>query len=177
MLRLRLFRNAISRCRLCSRVFNTGRDDGASVVEFALSACVLTTFMFGIMSVCLVIYSYFFVANAARLATRYAMVRGSASCTYSPNLTNCKVTNAEVKSYVQSLNYPGINTSNLNAITTWLSPSSTTPTTWSSCTVGTCNAPGYAVNVVVTYTTALQIPFVPNSNLSFSSTSQMVISQ
>jgi Flp pilus assembly protein TadG len=115
--------------------------------------------MFGIFAFCTALYSYNFVSEAAREASRYAMVRGS-SCS---GFTDCGVTSAQIQTYVRSLGYPGINTNNLTATATWSAG----------------NAPGNPVSVTVTYTYGLNIPFWPQSGsiLNLSSTSQMVISQ
>lgn len=134
-------------------------DEGAALVEFALSSVVLFMTMFGLMAVCTVLYSYVFVAEAAREASRYALVRGSA-CT---GFSDCVITPAQVNTYVKGLSYPGINPGNLTATTTF------TPD----------NKPGSVVAVTVSYNTTLNIPFWPKSGkaLQLSSTSQMVISQ
>lgn len=152
-------------------------EQGATLVEFALCAMVLFAMLFGSLQISLALFSYNFVSEAAREATRYAIVRGS-QCTGMPD---CNATSAQIQAYVQTLNYPGINVSNLTATATWLSATGGPPnTTWVACTAGpgiTCNAPGNAVNVVVTYTFPVNIPLVPPMNFSLSNTSQMVISQ
>lgn len=125
----------------------------------------------------LAMYVYQYCSDAARQATRYAMVRGSTSCTNTPNLTNCDATTANITTYVRGLGYSGITTANVTVTTTWCSASTSTPTTWSSCSSGTSNAPGNLVKVAVSYPLTFQIPYGPNLSLSLSSTSQMVISQ
>ncbi len=59
-------------------LWRSSDERGSSAVEFALSAAVLFMLMFGVMLMCLALYSYHFVAEAAREGTRYEMVRGSA---------------------------------------------------------------------------------------------------
>jgi Flp pilus assembly protein TadG len=119
--------------------------------------------MFAIFAFCTALYSYNFVSEAAREASRYAMVRGSACAGF----TDCGIIQAQLQTYVRNLAYPGINTNNLTLAATW-SGSSATP-----------NAPGNTVSVTVAYTYGLNIPFWPQSGsiLHLSSTSQMVISQ
>ena len=154
------------------------REDGGTLVESALASAVLLSIVIGILEMSFALYNFHFVSEAAREATRYAIVRGSASCTNTPNLTNCNATSAEIQSYVRNLGFP--NSTNLNATTTWLSAvSSGSPptTTWTSCTAGTCNAPGNVVNVVVTEAAPLAIPFWGTATINLTSTSQMVISQ
>jgi len=138
-------------------------EDGATLVEFAISSAVLFMCLFGIFGLCGALYSYNFIADAAHDATRYALVRGSA-CT---GFTDCGVTSAQLQTYVRNLGYPGIVASNLTAAATW--SGANTPN----------NAPGNTVSVTVTYTYPLNIPFWPRSGtiLHLSSSSQMTISQ
>lgn len=152
-------------------------EEGATAVETALASLVFLAMLIGAYQALLALYTVNFVSDAAREATRYAAVRGSTSCTNTPNLTNCNATSAQIQSYIQGLGYPGIKTSKLTVTTTWLAASSTTPTTWSSCTTGTCNAPGNMAKVVATYAFTLSVPFAPNATFNLSSTSRMVISQ
>lgn len=158
-------------------------DSGASLVEFALSVSVLMGLLIGILFVCLALYTRHFVSEAALEGARWAMVRGSASCTNTPSLTGCNATQAQIQTYVQSLSFPGINSQSLAATTTWLSLSASTPATWTACAT-TCNAPGNAVQVVVTYPFPFSIPSltvktlsISTNTLTFSSTAQLVISQ
>jgi Flp pilus assembly protein TadG len=60
-------------------------EEGSALVEFALSSVVLFMTLFGLMASCTALYSYLFVAEAAREASRYAIVRGD-SCT---GLSDC----------------------------------------------------------------------------------------
>jgi Flp pilus assembly protein TadG len=159
-------------------------DSGAELVEFALSFSVLVGLLFGIIFACLALYTRHFVCQAALEGARWAMVRGSASCTDTPNLTDCNATQAEIQTYVQGLSFPGVNSQSLTVTTTWCSASASTPRTWTGCASGTSNAPGNAVQVQVSYPFPFSIPSVKmksltlsTSTLTFSSTSQLVISQ
>ena len=145
-------------------------DEGANVLELAVVSSLLFAMLFGIIEVSLALYAYNYVSDAAREGTRYAIVRGS-SCT---GLSNCGITAAQIQTYVQNLGYPGLSSANTTVTTTWFSPSSSTPVTWTAC--GTpCNAPTDAVQVKVTYRFGLNIPFVPKKTLNLQSTSMMVI--
>lgn len=146
-------------------------DRGSALVEFALSSVVVMMSMFGLIQCCLALYSYNFVSDASRSATRYAVVRGS-NCSGMPD---CGITAAQLQTWVQQNAYPGINPSKLTASVTWFSASATQPTTWTVCG-SQCNAPGNAIKVQVTYAFPLNIPFWKNSNINLTSTSQMVIS-
>jgi Flp pilus assembly protein TadG len=155
-------------------------DSGATVVEFALSAAIVFMMLFGIMEMCLAFYTYNFVSEAARETARYAIVRGSTSCTNTPNLTNCNATAAEINSYINDFAYPALSSSNLTVATSWLTATtsgSPATTTWTACSTGVCNAPKNMVKVVMTYDFPVGIPYVPKSTLAITSTSEMVIQQ
>lgn len=146
--------------------------EGSALVEFALASAILFVMLFGIIGGCLALYTFNFVSDAAREATRWAVVRG-ASCTA---LDHCGASSADVQTYVQGLGYPGMTASNLTATASWLSASASAPTTWTSCTGSGCNVPGNAVQVQVTYTYPFDIPYWKVTTISISSKSQMVIS-
>jgi Flp pilus assembly protein TadG len=138
-------------------------EQGASLVEFALCSSVLFMSLFGIFALSGALYSYIFVSEAAREASRYALVRGY-ECT---GFTDCGITSDQINTYVKNMGYPGINSSNVTASAAW--SGSNTP----------INAPGNTVTVTVTYNLPMTIPFWPQSGstIHMSSSSQMVISQ
>ncbi|HZL52763.1 MAG TPA: TadE/TadG family type IV pilus assembly protein [Terracidiphilus sp.] len=147
-------------------------EEGAAVVEMALSSMVLLSMLLGIIQMSLALYTYHFISEAAREGARYAIVRGSA-CT---SVTNCNATSAQIQTYVQGLAFPGISsTQYMTVTTTWLSASTTLPTSWTSCGATQCNDPGNAVQVKVSYAFPLMLPFVSKSTLTMNSTSQMAI--
>jgi Flp pilus assembly protein TadG len=135
-------------------------EGGANLVEFALASTVLFAMVFGILETCLALYNYDYLSQAAREGTRWAMVRGSASCTNTPGLVNCKATANQIQTYVQGLGYP-------------FSGSLTVNSSWPNGS----NSPGNTVQVQVQYTYSLSIPFVRPISIPMSSTSIMVISQ
>jgi|tagenome__1003787_1003787.scaffolds.fasta_scaffold20732462_2 Flp pilus assembly protein TadG len=153
------------------------RDEGSAIVETALASMIFLSMLLGAFQGMLALYTSDYVSDVARQASRYAIVRGSTSCTNTPSLSNCNATAAQIQSHVKSNAYPGIKTSKLTITTSWLTASGTVPATWSACTSGTCNAPGNMVRVKATYAFPLSIPFVPKSTFNFTSTSNMVISQ
>ena len=156
------------------------REDGRSVVEFALACAVLFGMLFGIVYFSMMLYTYHYISEAAREGSRYAIVRGSTCHANTPGLTNCGttgITNTQLQTYVQDLGYPGIDAANRMTVnTTWYTPSASlsSPTV---CTTGTCNAPGNIVKVQVIYAFPLSIPFWSKKTLNLTSTSQMVIAQ
>jgi hypothetical protein len=141
-------------------------DYGSASIEFAVSASVLFMTMIGLMKMCLAIYTYHYVAEAAREGTRYAMVRGSS--------TSPAATSTDIQTYVQNLAYPGISASAMTVTPSWIAfPAGRV------CTPSTnpCNNPGDVVKVVVSYAFPLAIPFRASNTYTMTSTSEMVISQ
>lgn len=155
-------------------------DDGEGLVEMAISIAVVLMLLFGVFDFSLAFYTYHYVSDAAREATRYAIVRGNRSCIQTPNLSNCDASGPAITSYLQSLDYPGIDTSQLGVTTTWNTAvkQSSGAMTWNGCgTADACKAPGNQVQVTVTYPFPLSIPFWQQTTVQLTSTSEMVISQ
>jgi Flp pilus assembly protein TadG len=149
-------------------------DKGASLIEFALSASVLFLALLGIIEMCLALYIYDYVSDAARVGTRYAMVRGSNSdCT---KFADCNASAGQIQSYLRSLPYPGMNASNLTATVIWYQSNGAIPAAWTSCNAVKCNAPQNEVQVTVIYAFPLHIPYFPSGTINIRSTSQTVIS-
>jgi Flp pilus assembly protein TadG len=155
-------------------------ESGSALVEFAFSAVLLMTMLFGIIEFGFALYTYQFVNEVAREMSRYAIVRGS-QCTAMPNCGYTDATSTAQAYARAAYNYPGMDMTKLTVTNTWYSPvknSDGTIKTWSACAGGTgCNKPGYMVQVNVSYPFILNIPFVPSTNMSVSSSSSMVISQ
>lgn len=150
------------------------------MVETALACTILMAVLLGAFDLSLAAYTVHSVSEAAREATRYAIVRG-ANCV---NLSGCGASNADIKTYVRGLAYPGVNPSKLDTTTTWYTVSMDTtkkPSTAVLATCGTapggCNMPGNQVQVQVSYPFSFSIPFYGSKTLNLTSTSAMVISQ
>ena len=141
---------------------------GASTVETAVAMSLMLLLVFGIFYCSQLLYTFQLVGNAARLGTRYAMVRGS-GCT-SPCSS---ATASSVQSYVRAQSV-GLTASSMTVTTTWSPAASPT----SACNAGTgSNAPGHVVCVTVSYPFSYPLPLVPSAAITVSSTSQMMISQ
>ncbi len=123
---------------------------GQAGVEFATTALVTLTVMFGIFVSAMSIYAYNFVSDSARDAVRYAIVHGSNSLT--------PATSSDIEQVVLNMAY-GLDQNDISVATTW------TPD----------NNPGSIVAVQVTYSFT---PFYPLSSIALplSSYAQMVIS-
>jgi Flp pilus assembly protein TadG len=158
---------------------DTAGEAGAALVETALSAAVMFSVLIGLFEVCLAMYTFTYVSDAAREATRWAMVRGSTSCTNSSsNLPGCGATSAQIQAYVDSLQYPAMNASNLTVTVSYLVVSTSSGSAvWSACVTSPCNVPGNEVRVQVKYQLPLYIPFWRDSSVQIGSTSTMVIQQ
>lgn len=168
-------------------------EEGASIVEMAIACSVLLTLLIGIVQLSQVLYVYNYASEAAREGTRYAAVRGANSCTNATNtMPNCNLgptsTGNPVQTYLQGLGFPY--SSGLTATATWWSPTGGSPNQWNlSCTTANdtnltsalggdpCNYPGHAVQVQVTYSYPLAIPFWGTHSINIVSTSQLVINE
>src|SRR5579862_998691 len=90
-----------SRTRL--RLSNAQDEEGSAIIELAWSSAIMLSVVFGIMAISVGLYSYNFVSNAAREATRYAIVRGNTfttDCT-APGFATCIAQQADILAYVQ----------------------------------------------------------------------------
>ena len=158
---------------------NKCRDErGNALVETALSATILLGLIFGSLEMFWALYSYHYVSYVAREASRWAMVRGS-QCQYdtsSSSAMECNAQGADIQTFVQGLNYPGINSNNITVTASWATPSASRPTTWTTCN-NQCDDPGNTVTVDVTYAFPLNLPFFQSATLNMSSTSSVVITQ
>jgi Flp pilus assembly protein TadG len=144
-------------------VGNGEAERGSAMVEFAIASTVALTLIFGIIDFGRALYTYHLVSNAARLGSRYAMVRGSA-CT----APGCPADASQIQTYVRSLS-PGIEPSVLAVTTTWSSAY--------GCVSAANHDQHCLVTVQVTYPFSFIVPLMPNFTLPMTSASVMAISQ
>lgn len=160
-------------------------EEGGSLVEIALASSIVLALLFGIFEVSMALYSYHFISEAAREASRFAMVRGS-QCTPNFSSAYCSPTDGQttgadggdVSNFVKSLGYPFAN--KLTTSTTWLTASQdgSGNDTWTSCgNLPSCKTPGNLVQVTVSYPFPLNVPFLKPITINMASKSSMVISQ
>jgi hypothetical protein len=144
-------------------------EEGSSLVETAFVLSTLLAFMIGIIFVCQALSAYSYTAEAARLGTRFAIVRGSGCTSFA---AACPASATDVQNYIRGIKFPAISPAKVTVTTTW-------PTTGSACTPSSspCNNAGNTVQVKVQYANVFKIPFASALDLSVSSTSKMVISQ
>ena len=151
---------------------------GDSLVEFAISAVLLLTVIFGIMDFARALYVYHFVSYAAQEGTRYAVVHGSefsGSCSTTSSWS-CDATSAEITSFVQSIAPPGITASSIGVTTTWPGtlPNGTNP--GSTCST-TKSVDGCLVKVEVSVPFSFVLSFLPKTSPTFTATSEGVTQQ
>lgn len=172
-------KDAMGRLRLLAA------DDAATMVEMAIAASVLFSLMFGVIFMGWALYAYDFVRDASAAGARYASVRG-ALCS---GFGDCPdATNAQIQTYVRSIAYPGLSSSNITVNTEWYSVTQTggsattitdcdsSPTTIHSGTTVQCDNPGNEVQVKVQYAFPLTL-WIGSSTLNMVGQSQLVISQ
>ena len=160
-------------------------EEGSSMVEMALASVGILAMLFGIFELSMALYSYHFVSEAAREASRFAMVRGS-QCASNFAASYCSPTDAnpdgadggDVSHYVTSLGYPFAN--KLTTSSTWLTAGQDAKGNdiWTACGTGKgCNQPGNMVQLTVSYPFPLNVPFLKTYTINLASKSSVVISQ
>jgi hypothetical protein len=167
-----------SRAELRSHLQPAWRERGTTLLESAVMISVLLLMMFGVVGFGTALYTYHFVANTAREATRWASVRGTASsgtglsCTGDGSPGGCPAADSGVDAYVQNLSTGiGLDPTKVSTTTTWVAP----PNNLAIC-ASQPKSPGCVVKVQVQYSFQFLFPLLP-SGFKMQSTSQMVISQ
>jgi Flp pilus assembly protein TadG len=143
---------------------------GSASIEFAASAIVFFMTLIGLMKLCLAVYTFHFVSEAAREGARYAMVRGSSCSGFG---SACPASKTDIQNYVQALSYPGISSAAETVTTTYAAY----PTGYSCTPSSTCNNPGNLATIKVSYAFPLSIPFMTKRTYTMTSTAAVVISQ
>jgi len=148
------------------------RERGNTLTEFALILPFMLAGIFGVIEFGRALYTYHFVSDAAREASRWASVRGQSCKAYGS--VACPAKSADVEDYVASITPPGIDKSPAKLLvdTAWVAP----PGRGNDCAKFPKN-PGCSVQVTVTYNFKFILPFLPSSTYAMKSTSEMVISQ
>jgi Flp pilus assembly protein TadG len=157
-------------------------EQGGSLVEMAISCLILIPVLFGIIQLSIGLYCYHYAADAAREASRWAIVRGS-TCNGLFGAGYCSPTSAstsgadgaDIDQYVKSLGYPY--SSRVTTATKWCTKSASNPATWTSCSTTPDGNPGNQVQVTVSYAYPLVIPFLKSNTINLSSVSSMTIVQ
>jgi len=155
------------------------REEGNSLVEYALVFMVSISLLLGIVDFSRALYVYHFLSNAARDATRWAAVNGATcgpqsssnpsgdnSCDGVGGKNNGTASPSDVQNYVTNITPPGVDPTKLTTTASW-------PGTGPVCAVA--NNPGCPVQVQVSYQFTFFAPFIRSTPLTLSSTSEMTI--
>jgi Flp pilus assembly protein TadG len=144
------------------------------MVEFALTVVLLLVMLFGVIDFGRALYTYHFLSDAARDATRWAAVNGAdcaldLSCNGTDGMNSGPANAAAVQNYVAGIVPPGIDPSKVTTTPIW--PGNGT----STCPSGS-NNDGCPVQVEVSYNFNFIMPLVHSGSITLSSTSELVIS-
>lgn len=137
-----------------------GYEGGQALVEFGLTSALALMLILGIFDVGRMFFAYDFVAQAARIGTRYAIVN-AAPCASTGITTPCEQATA---AYIDS-KLPGIDPSKLALVFTWQSAPP----------CAGIAKPGCSVAIQVDY--AFSFVALPLPGETLQSSSQIVISQ
>lgn len=156
-------------------------------MEFALIFLLMMAMMLGIIDFCRVAYSYHFVSEAAREATRWAAVNGETcsgdgSCNGTSPMNNGPASASDIQTYVTNITPPGIDSTKITTTATW-PVQANGPTICNNAVGGVGpykNYPGCTVEVTVSYNFSFVFPLVykafsSTGTIALSSTSEMVI--
>ena len=167
------------------------RQKGSTLVEFTLVIMVLVTVTLGVIDFSRALYTYHFLSNMARDATRWAAVNGytcaddtsttdtGGSCNGTDGMNNGPASATEIQNYVADHAPDGIDPSKITTTVSW--PVQTdSPEICSTAMAGYPNSPypnypGCTVEVNVSYQFNFLYPLVHSSAITLSSTSEMVI--
>jgi len=142
-------------------------EDGNNLIEYALVFMFFMSMVLGIVDFSRALYTYHFLSDAAREATRWAAVRGS-TCFIDGSCT-AEALQGDIQTYVKSITPPGVNPN---------PPDLTTTASWSGTGPNCLNdthSPGCPVEVKVSYQFKFVVPFIRSTPLTLSSSSEMII--
>jgi Flp pilus assembly protein TadG len=136
---------------------------GNALAEFALVLVAFVVMTFGIIDFGRAMFTYHTIGDAARVGSRWAIVRGSACA-----LPGCPVDSSAVQTYLRSVT-PGIDRTQLTA--------TLVPLDSATCSGYGNQGPGCRIQVTVSYPFRFLVPLIANYPVTFSSQSTMVGSQ
>ena len=154
------------------------QESGSALVEFAVSAILLFTLIFGVLQCSRALYTYHFLGSAAQEAARYAMVRGASwtsNCSSAASYS-CVATSSNVATFVQGIASAGISKSGLGVSTTWPGQNAAGASCLQSSSTPT-NTAGCVVTVTVTYSFSFGSSLLPSKALALTSTAKETIVQ
>jgi Flp pilus assembly protein TadG len=140
-------------------------EDGNNLIEYAIVFMFFMSMLLGIVDFSRALYSYHFLSNAAREATRWAAVRGN-TCTDDGSCT-AEALQSDIQTYVTNITPPGVDSTKLTTTASW-------PGTSPICEED-AHSPGCPVDVQVSYNFTFVVPFIRTTPLTLSSSSEMII--
>jgi Flp pilus assembly protein TadG len=153
--------------------------EGNNLVEYALVFMIFISLLLGIVDFSRALYTYHFLSDVARDATRWAAVNGATCGAQSPSnpagddscngvggMNNGPATSEDIQTYVTNITPPGIDPTKLTTTPSW-------PGTGAVCTLP--NNPGCPVQVQVSYPFNFVVPFISTAPLTLTSSSEMTI--
>jgi Flp pilus assembly protein TadG len=156
---------------------------GSNLVEYAFVLTIFLMMIFGIIDFSRALYSYHYLSNAARDATRWAAVNGytcnsDSSCNGTGGMNSGPASATQIQTYVTNHIAPALDSTKLTPTATFTHDANS-PTICTSAVSGLGgpynNYPGCTVTVQVSYDFSFLTPLVSNKTLTLSSTSEMVI--
>src|SRR5437016_12657983 len=125
---LTLLPNALS-TKIVERSKSRRSETGAALVEYAFIVILFLSLIFGISGFGHALFAYHHVNEAAKEATRYAVVRGlncandgSCAASNSASGTAGPTSQSDIQAYVASLTPPSIDPAKVVATATWPGP-------------------------------------------------------
>lgn len=155
---------------------------GETLLEFAISAVITVSLLFGVIDLSRALYTYHFISSAAEQGARFAEVHGSgwtSACSSSSGTSytaplGCTASKSDIQDYVQSLTPPGVTRASVTVNPQWLGKDINGNT---SICATTNNKAGCLVQVSVSYQFSYMVPFLPTSAQTLSATAQAVITE
>ncbi len=151
------------------------RQRGSALLEYAVIVTVFLMLIFGIIDFGRALYTYHYLSNAARDATRWSAVNGTTcnsdgSCNGTGGMNNGTASTTDIKNYVKNNVPSAIDPAKLTTNVNFLNSNGPT-----ACGSGGLAAPGCTVQVQISYAFNFVTPLVFNKTMTLSSTSEMVI--
>jgi Flp pilus assembly protein TadG len=143
-------------------------DCGSGLVEYAIVLLMFMAMILGIIDFGRVLYTYHFLSNVTREASRWAAVNGS-TCA-ADSTCAAPASSTDIQTYVTNHTPPGIDTSKITTTPSW-PINADSPAVCST----TANSPGCTAQVQTSYVFSFLFPFIHNGTMTMSSTSDMII--
>lgn len=148
------------------------RETGSVMVEFAVSVVLLLVMVFGVVDFGRALYTYHFLSNAAREATRWASVNG-ATCGSDGSCPSGPASQSTLNTYVQNSVPLGVDRSKVTVQACGVEGLGKCSASPATCVL---DEPGCDVQVQLSYTFNFLVPLVHNGSIAMSSSSESIIS-